>query len=1236
MKEVELQSIKFNISADTESAVNGVEALKNSLSAFSRIRTEAMDNATDSLERLAECVRAISDAASGAESIARLASSLSALGSVNLPDMDFADQIREISDAVRDFETGNVYEIHDVVLTLQTLGQINLPSPELAIRIREISEAALSWDIETSGAMRDLVGVLRSFDGISQIPSGISDGIREILEAAGDIQDDSLRRLGELADILQRLGSVRTGDYRINLEARTNLREVNATARETSGLFGRIQSGLRNIGRSLLALPLSPLRSMASSIRGIGSAVSSLFERVQRIVLYRIIRQALRTITQGFKEGLENLYKYSQAVGTTLAGSMDRLATSALYMKNSLAAMAAPIIEAIAPAIDFVIDKVVEAMNWINQFIAKLTGKDTWTRAVRQATTWGDTTNEAGKNAASGIKAANDELKRSILAFDELNVLSKPNKNVGSTGSGGGSSGTGNGANYATMFEEVPIDGKIGDFAESIKEAFRNGDWYGIGQILGDKLNEIVESLPTYEWGQRIGEKINMAIGIAHGFLETADFSMIGAKIADGINGVLKTVNFKEGGEVLALSLTSVLDLVGGFLGKLDFGAAATAVSDGITGFFGKLSEWVHSKDWETIGKEAYGKVKEFIEGLKLDEIFTSLASFLGETAHAIYEFGYGAGEELGKEIRRGINEAFSEDTKELINNLTPEEIKELSQSDPIASMFTDSKAGEVYRAVGKDIGSSIIIGIGDAITGISDFVHDNIIDPFFSAWDSAWELHLWSIGFKVISWIRSTPVINTLISTLTGLDFSKMPEFSVDASARTGSIKLNDGSDFDFNLIKDEKTHQWTIDLKTGDNTSEALKAIANDRDAWGQFATMFRLDDGIAENLRQAILDGQFDSKANLKASIVDENGNIYFEGSPEYDLLYKKKLDGKAEITTQFNGGDSKFANDFIAGESSFGTVKVAAVLDKENTTTTGKLFWKGEARNANYILKWNLDDTTTTGKNFWNGKGRNALFLPLWNLDNTTTTGKNFWNGQARNATFNVLSQLGSGNSLFSNAWNGKASNATLAVIGALGSNVNAFFSNLWNGKGVSKVVEVIGSLAPSSPDTFQKIWNKNYLSVEAKVNLTKGTDNTGLNLNLWQRAGGGIFQNGSWQSIPQYAGGGFPHGSMFIAGENGAEVVGHIGGRTEVLNASQLAAVMYSSIVAGMSRTSGFEAAVGDALAGRMDDQNRLLEEQNRLLEQMLAGGLVAEISSSSISRAEAWRNRRAGVFAAYG
>ena len=68
------------------------------------------------------------------------------------------------------------------------------------------------------------------------------------------------------------------------------------------------------------------------------------------------------------------------------------------------------------------------------------------------------------------------------------------------------------------------------------------------------------------------------------------------------------------------------------------------------------------------------------------------------------------------------------------------------------------------------------------------------------------------------------------------------------------------------------------------------------------------------------------------------------------------------------------------------------------------------------------------------------------------------------------------------------------------------------------------------------------------------------------------ASGGIITPNMWKAMPKYAGGtNRTHGSMFVAGESGAELVGHVNGTTEVLNRFQLAEVMHSSIVSGMAQ-----------------------------------------------------------------
>ena len=69
-------------------------------------------------------------------------------------------------------------------------------------------------------------------------------------------------------------------------------------------------------------------------------------------------------------------------------------------------------------------------------------------------------------------------------------------------------------------------------------------------------------------------------------------------------------------------------------------------------------------------------------------------------------------------------------------------------------------------------------------------------------------------------------------------------------------------------------------------------------------------------------------------------------------------------------------------------------------------------------------------------------------------------------------------------------------------------------------------------------------------------------------------GGEIMRNGKsswWDSAIKYASGtSRAHGTVFVAGENGPEIMGHVNGRTEILNKSQLAQAIYGAVVSGMS------------------------------------------------------------------
>ena len=111
----------------------------------------------------------------------------------------------------------------------------------------------------------------------------------------------------------------------------------------------------------------------------------------------------------------------------------------------------------------------------------------------------------------------------------------------------------------------------------------------------------------------------------------------------------------------------------------------------------------------------------------------------------------------------------------------------------------------------------------------------------------------------------------------------------------------------------------------------------------------------------------------------------------------------------------------------------------------------------------------------------------------------------------------------------------------------------------------------------------------WFSLKSFFGLSSGGYDTGHGFKLFKK-GGFINSNGKsgfWKSIPMYRNGTANaglHGSLFVAGEAGAEMVGHINGQTEVLNQSQIKLAMRSAVISGMAQFTGYFKAIYNQIA----------------------------------------------------
>ena len=139
---------------------------------------------------------------------------------------------------------------------------------------------------------------------------------------------------------------------------------------------------------------------------------------------------------------------------------------------------------------------------------------------------------------------------------------------------------------------------------------------------------------------------------------------------------------------------------------------------------------------------------------------------------------------------------------------------------------------------------------------------------------------------------------------------------------------------------------------------------------------------------------------------------------------------------------------------------------------------------------------------------------------------------------------------------------------------IGSHVVSVGISLFK-SGWSSLSSWIGNSVSVGVSLFKDGWT----SIKRFFGLSSGGYDTGHGFKMFER--GGFIDNGQaqfWKNIPMYANGTANaglHGSMFVAGENGAEMVGHINGQTEVLNRSQIHQAMKSATIAGMSQFVGY-------------------------------------------------------------
>lgn len=533
--------------------------------------------------------------------------------------------------------------------------------------------------------------------------------------------------------------------------------------------FDKVQKSVAN-ARKIASKAIHPFRTLKELMGGVSSGGNGmgLGRMIGSSILFSTIFGAISQIKQAVKEGSDNLVQYSDTYNKSISG----MVSSLLYLKNAWAAAFAPIINVVAPYVSAFIDMMARALNTVGQFMAALTGKGFVVQAKKAWKDYGASIADTSKNASKGLNNTNDaakKLKKTILGFDELNVLTS-NDDTGSNGGSGSGSGSGGGytgPSPSDMFETIKVPDSMKDLADKFKEALAKSDFTDIGRMISDKLSNALESI---QWDKVYRHAENF-----------------GKDIATFLNGLITPRLFYDLGKTVANSINTAFHAANAFAVNFDWSNLGTSLAASIIGFFRNWDAGLTAETFSHFGTGLLEAIKSFVDTLNGNQIFYTIGQKLvdfifgidwGQLTYDIVGLSLSLLDALAglpQQLKKGIRERILE---KIFDAESEEELKEKVGEFVIkGATAIDESLTEWYNAAGELI-NGLKKGIVDGLKNIGAWIKENVVDPFIKWFKDLWginspstvmaEIGQWILpGFlngvksgltNVLSWFGSLP----------------------------------------------------------------------------------------------------------------------------------------------------------------------------------------------------------------------------------------------------------------------------------------------------------------------------------------------------------------------------------------------------------------------------------------------------------------------------------------------
>lgn len=368
-------------------------------------------------------------------------------------------------------------------------------------------------------------------------------------------------------------------------------------------LSGTLNNALRTVGGigtrvfGTLQQAVDGLRAkLTQSSKNLAKFRNRLMSIVSGALVFNLISAGLRKTTEWMGSAA-----LSSATLRAALGSLQGAASTA----------AAPLLQAILPALTAIANAAATAFYYIAQLVSFLTGKSIG--ASQSAA-------KAMGKYAKAAKSAGSAADGALAKFDELDVLDK---------------NSGGGAGAITPNYDFNTDNP---FLDEILQAIKDGDWYGVGQLIGEKLRDSLNAIPWPDiqdkaraWATNIANCIN-------GFIEVPGlWEAIGHTVAQGLNTALifadtlmQGIHWDSLGAGIARGLTTAV-------AELDWPLLGRVLTDGMRAAILTLYSFVQTyTGWADLGNSIAACINSAIANIPWMEAGLGLSGFVVGLLHTL------------------------------------------------------------------------------------------------------------------------------------------------------------------------------------------------------------------------------------------------------------------------------------------------------------------------------------------------------------------------------------------------------------------------------------------------------------------------------------------------------------------------------------------------------------------------------------------------------------------------